>query len=261
MDIVSVALKRYSTKAFDATKKLTAGEAEQLKTLLQYSPSSTNSQPWHFIVASTDEGKARVAKAASGTYVFNERKILDASHVVVFCAKTAMDDAWLQRVVDQEEADGRFATPDAKAANHKGRTFFADMHRKELKDDDQWMAKQVYLNVGNFLLGVAAMGLDAVPIEGVDFAILDEEFDLKARATPARWWSRLATIAWRISTLPCRSRVCRSRRPLPRFNSLLPGTPGPWRSSVSPDFLHPLFPLFSAVCAKFLALIIPLVPE
>ena len=27
MDIVSVALKRYSTKAFDATKKLTAGEA------------------------------------------------------------------------------------------------------------------------------------------------------------------------------------------------------------------------------------------
>ena len=126
MDIVSVALKRYSTKAFDATKKLTAGEAEQLKTLLQYSPSSTNSQPWHFIVASTDEGKARVAKAASGTYVFNERKILDASH-------------------------------------------------------DQWMAKQVYLNVGNFLLGVAAMGLDAVPIEGVDFAILDEEFDLKAQ--------------------------------------------------------------------------------
>lgn len=71
--------------------------------------------------------------------------------------------------------------PDAKAANHKGRTFFADMHRKELKDDDQWMAKQVYLNVGNFLLGVAAMGLDAVPIEGVDFAILDEEFDLKAQ--------------------------------------------------------------------------------
>lgn len=42
-----------------------------------------------------------MAKAASGTYVFNERKILDASHVVVFCAKTAMDDAWLQRVVDQ----------------------------------------------------------------------------------------------------------------------------------------------------------------
>ncbi|MGS4822809.1 oxygen-insensitive NAD(P)H nitroreductase [Raoultella terrigena] len=181
MDIVAVALKRYSTKAFDASKELTADQAENLKTLLQFSPSSTNSQPWHFIVASSDEGKARVAKAASGTYVFNERKILDASHVVVFCAKTELDDAWLERVVDQEEADGRFATPEAKAGNHKGRTFFADIHRKDLNDANHWMAKQVYLNVGNFLLGVAAMGLDAVPIEGVDFAILDAEFDLKAQ--------------------------------------------------------------------------------
>lgn len=51
MDIISVALKRHSTKAFDASKKLTPEQAEQIKTLLQYSPSSTNSQPWHFIVA------------------------------------------------------------------------------------------------------------------------------------------------------------------------------------------------------------------
>lgn len=178
MDIISVALKRHSTKAFDASTKLTAEQAENLKTLLQYSPSSTNSQPWHFIVASTEEGKARVAKSAAGGYVFNERKMLDASHVVVFCAKTAMDDAWLEKVLDQEDADGRFATPEAKAGNHKGRTFFADMHRKDLKDDNHWMQKQVYLNVGNFLLGVAAMGLDAVPIEGFDAAVLDAEFDL-----------------------------------------------------------------------------------
>ena len=45
MDIVSVALARYSTKAFDASKKLTAEQAANLKTLLRYSPSSTNSQP------------------------------------------------------------------------------------------------------------------------------------------------------------------------------------------------------------------------
>lgn len=141
MDIISVALKRHSTKAFDASKKLTPEQAEQIKTLLQYSPSSTNSQPWHFIVASTEEGK----------------------------------------VVDQEDADGRFATPEAKAANDKGRKFFADMHRKDLHDDAEWMAKQVYLNVGNFLLGVAALGLDAVPIEGFDAAILDAEFGLKEK--------------------------------------------------------------------------------
>ncbi|WP_204565416.1 nitroreductase family protein, partial [Bacillus velezensis] len=77
--------------------------------------------------------------------------------------------------------DGRFATPEAKAANDKGRRFFADMHRVSLKDDHQWMARQVYLNVGNFLLGVAAMGLDAVPIEGFDAEVLDAEFGLKEK--------------------------------------------------------------------------------
>ena len=83
-----------------------------------------------------------------------------------------MDDAWLKLVVDQEDADGRFATPEAKAANDKGRKFFADMHRKDLHDDAEWMAKQVYLNVGNFLLGVAALGLTRYH-RRFDAAILD----------------------------------------------------------------------------------------
>jgi len=87
MDIIQSAASRYSTKAFDPSKKITAENIEKVKDLLRLSPSSTNSQPWHFILASTPEAKARIAKATSGFYVFNERKVLDASHVVVFCAK------------------------------------------------------------------------------------------------------------------------------------------------------------------------------
>lgn len=83
------------------------------------------------------------------------------------------------------------------------------MHRVDLKDDDQWMAKQVYLNVGNFLLGVAAMGTDAVPIEGFDAAILDEEFGLKERLHQLWWWSRSGITAWKISTPRCRNLACR----------------------------------------------------
>ena len=181
MDIISVALKRHSTKAFDASKKLTPEQAEQIKTLLQYSPSSTNSQPWHFIVASTEEGKARVAKSAADNYVFNERKMLDASHVVVFCAKTAIDETHLSKLLDQENADGRFASQQAMEGQHKGRSYFVNMHRFDYKDAQHWMEKQVYLNVGNFLLGVSTLNIDAVPIEGFDARILDEEFGLREK--------------------------------------------------------------------------------
>ncbi|MFP2504235.1 oxygen-insensitive NAD(P)H nitroreductase [Buttiauxella gaviniae] len=181
MDIIQSAAARYSTKAFDADKKISAENIEKVKDLLRLSPSSTNSQPWHFILASTPEAKARIAKATSGFYVFNERKVLDASHVVVFCSKTAIDETHLSKLLDQENADGRFASQQAMEGQHKGRSYFVNMHRFDYKDAQHWMEKQVYLNVGNFLLGVSTLNIDAVPIEGFDARILDEEFGLREK--------------------------------------------------------------------------------
>lgn len=178
MTIIDVATSRYTTKVFDNSKKIPADQVEKVKQLLRLSPSSTNLQPWHFILAGTDEGKARIAKATSGAYSFNEPKVLNASHVVVFCAKTTLDEEYLNVVLQQEQSDQRFINDEVMAGQHKGRSFFANMHRFDYKDAQHWMEKQVYLNVGNFLLGVASLGIDAVPIEGFDPRILDAEFGL-----------------------------------------------------------------------------------
>ncbi|MEP2240013.1 MAG: nitroreductase family protein, partial [Maribacter sp.] len=62
-----------------------------------------------------------------------------------------------------------------------GRKLFADIHRYDLKDLPHWMEKQVYLNMGALLLGAAALGIDACPMEGVDVKALDEEFDLREK--------------------------------------------------------------------------------
>ena len=58
---------------------------------------------------------------------------------------------------------------------------FAKMHKFDSKDFQQWTDKQVYLNVGNFLLGVAALGLDAVPMEGFESKIVDKEFGIREK--------------------------------------------------------------------------------
>lgn len=130
MQLTEALQRRYATKAFDNTKKLPEDVVEQLFTLLRLSPSSTNIQPWHFIVASTDEGKARLAKGAGGNYSYNASKILNASHVVLFCARTQIDDAYLQKVLAAEERDGRFATaPDVKTAAHNTRVSYLNEHK------------------------------------------------------------------------------------------------------------------------------------
>ncbi|HGH6026587.1 TPA: oxygen-insensitive NAD(P)H nitroreductase [Vibrio mimicus] len=178
MNIVQASQSRYSTKAFDASRKLSEQQVADIKELVRMSASSVNSQPWHFILAGSDEGKARIAKAAQGQFSFNERKILDASHVMVFCARTDMDEAYLLSLLESEDKDGRFANEEAKTGMHGARSYFVGLHREALNDVQHWIQKQVYLNVGTLLLGASAMGIDAVPIEGFDAQVLDEEFGL-----------------------------------------------------------------------------------
>ncbi|MDE1219482.1 oxygen-insensitive NAD(P)H nitroreductase [Vibrio aestuarianus] len=179
MNITAHAKARYSTKAFDSTKRISDQHIAEIKELIRFSPSSTNAQPWHFILASSDEAKQKVAQATQGFYSFNEGKILNASHVLVFCAKTSIDENYLLDLLEVEDQDGRFSNDEAKQGQHRGRSYFVNMHRFDLKDAQHWMEKQVYLNVGTVLLGVSTLGIDAVPIEGFDAKVLDEAFALR----------------------------------------------------------------------------------
>ncbi len=173
------AKSRKTTKAFDATRKLDEAQIAEIKTLLQYAPSSTNSQPWHFIIASSAEGKARIAKATDAGHQFNSAKILDASHVIVLCTKNLMDEEYLLQLLEQESKDGRFATEEFKKGQHTGRSYYANMHRYELKDAQHWMEKQVYIALGELLLGASILGVDACPIEGFNVSVLNEELGLR----------------------------------------------------------------------------------
>lgn len=178
MNLIEIMNNRYSTKKFDKTKKISQENLNQLKELLRLSASSVNSQPWHFIIASTEEGKKKISKSTQGFFVFNDEKVLDASHVVVLCSRTSMDDDYLQHVLEKEAKDGRFVNDEIKNGMHNARNTFTNIHKNDYKDLQHWMDKQVYLNIGNLLLGAAALGIDAVPMEGFDAKILNEELGL-----------------------------------------------------------------------------------
>lgn len=185
MNITDTVNWRYSTKEFDTTKKISDEDFSKVRTLLRMSPSSTNIQPWHFVIASTEAGKMRIAQGTQGFYQFNEQKIMDASHVVVFCARTNADEEYMKHLLDVEDQDGRYPNDDIKQMVFGARNIFANMHRFDLKDLQHWMEKQVYMNMGNLLLGVATLGIDALPMEGVDMKQIDEEFGLREKGFTA----------------------------------------------------------------------------
>jgi len=185
MEITKVLGWRYSVKNFDPTKKILAEDFEKVKKILRMSPSSTNLQPWYFIIANTDKGKKRIAKGTQGFFIFNEAKILNASHVVLFCSRIAADEDYMEHLLEVEDKEGRYPNEEIKQTMNGARKAFVNIHKSKSKDLQCWMEKQVYLNMGNFLLGVAALGIDACPMEGIDTKVIDDEFDLRQKGFTA----------------------------------------------------------------------------
>ena len=181
MDILSAAKKRHTAKAYDSERRIPEEVMQQVYDLLRNSASSVNSQPWHFIVANTPEGRARIAKATQGGYVYNAAKVNDASHVIVLCARVDMDEVHLDALLEQEERDGRFRDAQARAGQDATRRGYVNQHRYGTKDVAQWLEKQVYLALGTALVGAATLEIDATPMEGFDQKILDAEFGLNEK--------------------------------------------------------------------------------
>ena len=181
MTLNDAVARRHTVKAFEGGKSLPQEEIETLLNLLRNSPSSVNSQPWHFVVASTPQGREQIAQSTSGSFVYNGPKVLNASHVIALCMRTDLDEAHLQNVLAQEDRDGRFAKPEEKAGQDKSRRSYVEMHRYEQRDIPQWMEKQVYLALGGLLLGAAMLGIDATPMEGFDQRVLDQALGLREK--------------------------------------------------------------------------------
>lgn len=185
MDIVSKAKQRHTVKSYDRERKIPADVIDQLRELLRVAPSSVNSQPWHFVVASTAEGKERIAKAAEAGFQYNAAKIRDASHVIVLATRVAPSDDQLAAVLAQEEYDGRFVNDAAKASQNAARLSYTNLHRFGQKDVPYWYEKQTYLALGTLLLGAAALDVGATPMEGFNAEVLDQELGLRDKGFAA----------------------------------------------------------------------------
>jgi nitroreductase/dihydropteridine reductase len=101
MNILAAALQRYSVKAYDPERIVPEQTMHQIYELLRCTPSSVNSQPWHFIASATQEG-------VQGGFSFNEPKVRNASHVVVLGAAALGVDATPMEGIDKAALDAEF---------------------------------------------------------------------------------------------------------------------------------------------------------
>ncbi|WP_151962175.1 oxygen-insensitive NAD(P)H nitroreductase [Acinetobacter bereziniae] len=178
MDLLTVAKTRYTTKAYDATKKIPQEQFERLVEILRLTPSSINIQPWHFFIADHDEAKQRIAKALVGKYAYNAPKVLDSSHTILFCTKADISEQHLADLLQQDDLSGRFKDEKAKQGQKESRSGYVSYYRNEKGDIQRWAENQTFIALGQMLLAAGIEGIDATPIGGFDEAILTEELGL-----------------------------------------------------------------------------------
>lgn len=175
MNIIDVAKSRKTCKVYDASRRLTTAQIEDIKTLLRYSPSSVNVQPWHYFLIESDAGKEKVLP---GFMEFNRPKVLDSALTVIFAVRNTLGDEHVELITEQEDKDQRFLDEAGKEGVAAGRKKFIDLNSHDQEHLNKWNEKQAYIALGTLLLGAAAMGVDATPIEGILPDELDKILDL-----------------------------------------------------------------------------------
>lgn len=160
---------RYATKAFDPNRVIPEETLAALEQSLVLTPSSFGLQPWKFIIIRD----AAVREKLLG-HSWNQRQVVDASHLVVFTRRTGFGLEEINRFA-QSIAETRGVSLESVEGYRSLMAGFVANH----KDVDRWTANQVYIASGQFNLACALLGVDACPMEGINPSAYDDILGLK----------------------------------------------------------------------------------
>lgn len=173
MSLVQPMQWRYATKKFDATKKLTSEQLENLLDTVRLAPSSYGLQHYRILVIEDASVREQLRAAA-----YNQHQLTDSSQLLVFAAETNIDEAYVERYVD-EIAKERHTERENLVPFEK--SMVATVNSRSEDQLIAWAHKQAYIALGVLLTAAAEAGIDACPMEGFEVSKFDEILGLKEK--------------------------------------------------------------------------------
>ena len=162
---------RYATKAFDATQKIPADVWQALEQSLVLTPTSYGLQPYQFLVITNPAKRAELLP-----HSWNQKQVVDASHFVVFTARTEMKEADVDRFI-KRTTDVRNLPADA-LKGYRGMMLSDVVNGPRGKAAHEWATRQAYIALGNLMTCAAVLGVDACPMEGLNPVEYDKILNL-----------------------------------------------------------------------------------
>jgi nitroreductase len=169
---------RYATKVFDPHRQIPAATWKTLQEVLALTASSFGLQPYRFIIVQDPATRAQLLPHA-----WNQRQVVDASHFLVFAARTGLTEAEIDRFLDRIVAiRGGHRAALAGYRQMMAGSLLGAAGRARVPE---WAARQCYIALGNLLTSAALLGVDACPMEGFAPAEFDRILGLPAQGYTA----------------------------------------------------------------------------
>jgi nitroreductase len=162
---------RYATKFFDAAKKIPADTWQTLVQSLVLTPTSYGLQPYQFLIINDPAKRAELLSHSWG-----QKQVVDASHFVVFTARTEMKEADVDKLIQRTRELRKL--PEGAFNPYRDMMLSDVVNGPRGKKAHEWAARQAYIALGNLMTCAAVLGVDACPMEGLSPVEYDKILNL-----------------------------------------------------------------------------------
>lgn len=163
---------RYATKRM-INKTVPESTVNKIIEAIHLSPSSLGLQPYEVFVITNPEMKNKILPIA-----FNQKQVVEASHLLVFAAWDKYTEERIDKVFDHLARERNLPAAEVEGQKNAAKKYFF-----ALSEEAQYCqaTKQSGIALGVAILTAALEGIDASSMEGFNPAALDEFLQLKEK--------------------------------------------------------------------------------
>ena len=173
MDVLEHMKWRYAVKKFDSERMLPEEKVERLKEAFNLTATSYGLQPITLLVL-----KNKALQRQLIVHSFNQKQVVQASHILVICIKDRIDREYISKYFDQIK---KIRNVSEELLEPFKNDLVDSFSKKDVMEIQNWSTNQAYLAMGNLLTVCAMEKIDSCPMEGFEPEAYDRILNLKEK--------------------------------------------------------------------------------
>lgn len=165
--------KRYATKEFDLSKKVSKEDLENIVEVFRLTPSSFGLQPWKLFVVENKEIKQKIMEKS-----WNQKQVWENSYLLVFAKKSEINEDLVEKYISKTVEVNWIEKSNLDWYKQMILSFVENTSKEEL---DTWAREQVFLALGNVMAYLSEKNIDSCAIWGFSKDAVNEILNLKEK--------------------------------------------------------------------------------